>query len=248
MKITQYIKVITDNLVLNEDNLNKLDASIGDGDHGSNIVRGFQAILSQVSNFTNESLIEKDLMICAQQLMSKVGGSSGPILGTAFMALATVLKGKTKIVNEDLANALETAYTRMCQLGKSKIGEKTMLDALYPTIAALKTTPEILDFTKAAVAAKDGAEATIKMLATKGRASYLGERSIGHMDPGACSVAIIFSALAKINQMTPEENKNDSLKSEVHNQNETNKYSLLPITKNVSILMISHSLALAKAM
>jgi dihydroxyacetone kinase-like protein len=148
MEITKYIKAITDELIINQNKLNDLDTAIGDGDHGSNVVRGFKAILEQTNSFTNESLLEKDFMVCAQQLMSKIGGSSGPLLGSAFMALAVAFKGKTQVTNQDIADGLQKAYDRISQLGKSKLGEKTMLDAIYPTIAAMKETTDYLDFSK----------------------------------------------------------------------------------------------------
>jgi dihydroxyacetone kinase-like protein len=246
MEITKYIQSIVDTLVANEAKLNDLDAEIGDGDHGSNIVRGFKAVLSQASSFTKESPIEKDLMTCAQQLMSKIGGSSGPLLGSAFMALATAFKGKITINNQDVANGLEMAFNRISQLGKSKVGEKTMLDALFPTISAMKNTNGQLDFSQAALVAQQAAEATIPMLATKGRASYLGERSIGHMDPGACSISLIFLALTKVNEINVDKQAANSNK-EAQVSETTNNNKLLPITKNVSILLISHSEQLAKA-
>ncbi|MDR0675224.1 MAG: dihydroxyacetone kinase subunit L [Mycoplasmataceae bacterium] len=246
MLITKYIQSIVNVLSANENKLNELDAAIGDGDHGSNVLRGFKAILEQEHSFTSESLIEKDLMLCAQQLMSKIGGSSGPLLGSAFMALAVAFKGKNTFTNQDIAQGLQMAFDRVSQLGKSQIGEKTMLDALYPTIATIKNTPTLLDFTQAAFAANKGANDTIPMLAKKGRASYLGERSIGHMDPGACSIALIFSALTKVNEI--DQNVKPQINSTNTSKHETNNdFKLLPITKPVSILLVSHSEALAKA-
>ncbi|MDR2369398.1 MAG: dihydroxyacetone kinase subunit L [Mycoplasmataceae bacterium] len=246
MEITKYMQSIINTLSANESKLNDLDAAIGDGDHGSNILRGFKAVLEQSHNFTKESLIEKDLMLCAQQLMSKIGGSSGPLLGSAFMALSVALKNKTIFTNQDIAQGLQMAFDRISQLGKSKIGEKTMLDAIYPAIKAMDVTQDKLDFTAAARAADDGAIATIPMLATKGRASYLGERSIGHMDPGAYSVALIFSALTKVQaDVTDLKITTDNHQTIPANSND--EYKLLPITKLVSILVVSHSESLAKA-
>jgi dihydroxyacetone kinase-like protein len=149
MEITKYIKAIYDELSINQNKLNELDAAIGDGDHGTNIVRGFKFILEQAPNFTKDSPIEKDLMICGQQLMSKIGGSSGLLMGSAFLAIATALKGKTQITNQDIADGLQKAYDRISQLGKAKVGEKTMLDALYPAIGALRATSKNLDFSQA---------------------------------------------------------------------------------------------------
>jgi dihydroxyacetone kinase-like protein len=245
MEITKYIQTITSELINNESKLNALDAAIGDGDHGSNVVRGFKAILEQSTQFTKESLIEKDLMLCAQQLMSKIGGSSGPLLGSAFMALAISLKSKTTFTNKDLAMGLQAAFDRISQLGKSKVGEKTMLDALEPTIAAINNTSGNLDFSQAALAASKGAEATIPMLATKGRASYLGERSIGHMDPGACSISLIFKALNEVKNTQEPSIQSDQTSS---NDNVAVDVKLQPVSKNVSILIVSHSQILAQAL
>jgi dihydroxyacetone kinase-like protein len=247
MEITKYIQSIVNVLSANEAQLNNLDAAIGDGDHGSNVVRGFKAILEQEHSFTKESLIEKDLMICAQQLMAKIGGSSGPLLGSAFMALSLAFKGKTTFSNQDIAQGLQMAFDRISQLGKSKISEKTMLDALYPAITAMQNTSKLLDFSQAAEAAKKGADATIPMLATKGRASYLGERSIGHMDPGACSIALIFSALTKLDGTNTETKKTISDDKTNTPSTDNDEFKLLPVTKFVNVLLVSHSEALAKA-
>jgi dihydroxyacetone kinase-like protein len=197
MNITKYLQNVLSELQTNKDKLNELDAAIGDGDHGSNVVRGFEAVLAQASQFTESSPIEKDLMVCAQQLMSKIGGSSGPLLGSAFMALSMSLKGKTSFTNADFGAALSSATDKIGMLGKSHAGEKTMLDALIPAATAMKSSSGPLDFSVAYTAAQKGADDTIPLLATKGRASYLGERSKGHMDPGACSVALIFKGLAQ---------------------------------------------------
>ncbi|MDR3257462.1 MAG: dihydroxyacetone kinase subunit L [Mycoplasmataceae bacterium] len=245
MKLTKYIQSIVNILQQNESRLNDLDAAIGDGDHGSNVVRGFKAILEQTNQFTESSLIEKDLMVCAQQLMSKIGGSSGPLLGSAFMALSISFKGKNTFTNQDIANGLQLALDRISQLGKSTVGEKTMLDALSPAIQAMKNATGDLNFKPAAIAAQQGAEATIPLKATKGRASYLGERSIGHMDPGACSIALIFEGLCNVDK---DDVANVSSKNVQHTQTvHIDTQTILPVTKNVNILVVSHSEPLAKA-
>lgn len=239
----KYIQSISDELIANESKLNQLDAAIGDGDHGSNVVRGFKAILAQSSQFTTNSTLDKDLMVCAQQLMSKIGGSSGPLLGSAFLALSMSFKNKTSITKQDVIDALTKAFEKICQLGQSKIGEATMLDALYPAIEALKQSSS-LDFKVAADAAQKGADNTIQMRATKGRASYLGERSVGHMDPGACSSALMFKAISNIDnvEIKQAQTQNTEVKP-----NTTSSNVLAPITKSVNILVVSHSADLAKA-
>ncbi|MDR3330032.1 MAG: dihydroxyacetone kinase subunit L [Mycoplasmataceae bacterium] len=243
MKITKYIQNIVNVLQANEAHLNDLDAAIGDGDHGSNVARGFKAILEQNGQFTDDSLIEKDLMVCAQQLMSKIGGSSGPLLGSAFMALAITLKGHTTFNNQDIGNGLKAAFDRVSQLGKSTTGEKTMLDALKPAVDAMKNSNGDINFKLAAEVALKGAESTIPMLATKGRASYLGERSIGHMDPGACSIALIFDALSNVDNVQVETTQHTQAQESI----QTMHHDIQPITKEVNILIVSHSEPLAKA-
>lgn len=132
-------------------------------------------------------MIGNDFNKCASILMAKIGGSSGALLGICFMNMGMALKDKNKIKNSDFYTALENGINGIKLLGKSTTGEKTMLDALVPASVAFKEAAEL---------AEKGAKDTIPMLATKGRASYLGERSIGHQDPGATSIALIFKALA----------------------------------------------------
>lgn len=197
MKISKYINNIYEELKINMDKLNALDAAIGDGDHGSNVCRGFKAILDEEASFTETTMIGNDFNKCASILMAKIGGSSGPLLGICFMNMGMALKDKEKIKNSDFYMALEKGINGIKLLGKSTIGEKTMLDALVPALAAFKEADDKpLAFAKAAELAEIGAKNTIQMLATKGRASYLGQRSIGHQDPGATSIALIFKALA----------------------------------------------------
>lgn len=197
---TKYISAIADLLKKNKAKLNELDQNIGDGDHGTNVVRGFEACLKNKAKFTDKSTYDADLMICSQSLMSQVGGSSGPLLGVSFMKLSAALKGQKQITNTIFAKGLEDACAGISQFGgKSKLGDKTMLDALIPAAKAMKTSKsKTLDFGAASQAATKGAESTINLVAKKGRASYLGERSKGHMDPGACSVSLIFQALAGV--------------------------------------------------
>ncbi|MDR1235282.1 MAG: dihydroxyacetone kinase subunit L [Mycoplasmataceae bacterium] len=199
MLITKYIETITNDLITNENKLNQLDAALGDGDYGSNVVKGFKCILQEASNFTTTSSLQDDLMVCAKQFMNKIGGSSGFLTGVAFMGMAQTFKDKTVITNQDIAEAIKAACDQISQKGKTQVGEKTMLDDLYPVINAMQTTSDSkINFAKAAEAAYQGAQATISMKATKGRASYLGERSVGHMDAGACAISIIFKSLTKI--------------------------------------------------
>ena len=188
--------------------LTALDQAIGDGDHGTNMDRGFAAILATIDAGRPEG--ENDVATSAARLrtsgrtlISTVGGAAGPLYGTALMRAGGSVAGADDgaATTEILLGALDAAIGGIQTLGKSSVGEKTMLDALVPGLdagrqasATGRSTPEVL--ASLADAAEAGAAATIPMLATKGRASYLGERSIGHQDPGATSAALLLRALA----------------------------------------------------
>jgi len=190
--------------------LTALDQAIGDGDHGINLDRGFTAIVAMIDerpapeDGTTDAAATADLLrACGKTLISKVGGASGPLYGTAFLRGAGAVAGVTDgSPAESFVVALEAAAGGISGLGKSTEGEKTMLDALFPAAraarAALDGGGSIVDVTGAARdAAAAGAAATIPMLATKGRASYLGERSVGHQDPGATSATLLLTVLAE---------------------------------------------------
>ena len=188
--------------VLNEqrDYLTGLDAAIGDGDHGINMDRGFKAVLDKLPGIA-EADIGTILKTVGSTLVSTVGGASGPLYGTAFLRAGIALAGKQELQPADMATGLDAALEGVVARGKAKTGEKTMLDALTPAVEAFKTAiaagQSLQDGLKAAAeAAEKGAEATIPMVATKGRASYLGERSAGHQDPGATSTALFLRQAA----------------------------------------------------
>jgi dihydroxyacetone kinase-like protein len=188
--------------------LTALDQAIGDGDHGINMDRGFTAIVAQLDAGRPEADGDRALTGTAAKaagrtLISTVGGAAGPLYGTAF------IRGGTSILTADpdgsagkvVVAAMEAAIAGITGLGKATTGEKTMLDALVPAhtagVAAVEAGDEIDAVIRAmADAAEAGAAATVPMLATKGRASYLGERSVGHQDPGATSAALLLRALA----------------------------------------------------
>ncbi len=198
--LVQIIEGMAEVIAEHKDELTELDMPIGDSDHGINMARGFAAVREQLPALADAepaALLRK----CGMTLVSQVGGSSGPLYGTAFMKAAGVLKGEAEITLEGFARALEAAYEGVCSRGRSTTGEKTMLDAMEPAVASLKASVEAGEdaasaLAAAAQAAADGAEATIPMVATKGRASYLGERSRGHKDPGATSFAYLMGAIA----------------------------------------------------
>jgi dihydroxyacetone kinase-like protein len=188
--------------------LTALDQAIGDGDHGINMDRGFTAILAQLDAGSPEAETDRAragivLRTAGRTLISTVGGAAGPLYGTAFMRAggAIVAAEGDQAPGAVVLAALEAAITGISGLGKATTGEKTMLDALVPALTAGRAVPdggvEIGALTTAmADAAEAGAVATIPLLATKGRASYLGDRSIGHQDPGATSAALLLRALA----------------------------------------------------
>ncbi len=182
----------------NKDFLTQLDMPIGDSDHGINMARGFQAVADKLP-----SLAEKDagtiLKTVGMTLVSTVGGASGPLYGTAFMKAAVVANGKTELTMEDFLSMLDAAVEGVKFRGKSTTGEQTMLDAMVPALEAMKSASGSAGEILAAglAAAQAGVENTKGMIATKGRASYLGERSLGHQDPGATSFALLLSVIAK---------------------------------------------------
>ena len=199
-KREEIVQAVSEKIEAEKDLLTELDSAIGDGDHGINMARGAKAVMEKLP-----SLIEKDtgalLKGIGMAIVSSVGGASGPLYGTAFMKAGDALKGKEEPSAEDFLAAFSAAIAGINMRGKSTTGEKTMLDALCPAesamreaIEAKKSPKEILQ--AAAAAAEKGAEETTNILATKGRASYLGERSIGHRDPGAVSSAFMLRAMA----------------------------------------------------
>ena len=194
----RWICVYASELHTNKEMLTELDSAIGDGDHGLNMDRGFQAVLTKLESPQTGGIggIAKTV---SATLISTVGGASGPLYGTFFLKAALALSGKTKCTALEYAAALEKGCAGIQALGKAQLGDKTMLDAMIPAIAAFKQAAESgSDFsvcaTAAAQAAKSGMEATIPLMAKKGRASYLGERSTGHQDPGATSTYLFFKA------------------------------------------------------
>ncbi|WP_381805105.1 dihydroxyacetone kinase subunit DhaL [Streptomyces niveus] len=170
--------------------LTELDSAIGDADHGSNLQRGFRAVTAALESEPPETP-GATLILAGRQLISTVGGASGPLYGTLLRRTGKALGDSAEVTAEQLTEALGTGVAAVAQLGGAKAGDKTMIDALEPAVAALGTS-----FAAAATAADEGAVATVPLLARKGRASYLGERSIGHQDPGATSSALLIAALA----------------------------------------------------
>lgn len=180
--------------------LTELDAAIGDGDHGINMDRGMSEVCAKL-----DGLAERDigaiLNAVGMTLLSKVGGAAGPLYGTLFMRFSKETAGKLELTGSEFAAALEAGLTGIQQRGSARRGEKTMVDALAPAVDALRQAldggaalPAALQ--SAVTAARIGAEMTIPMQATKGRASYLGPRSVGHKDPGATSAQLLIETAA----------------------------------------------------
>ena len=185
----------------NKDYLTELDSAIGDADHGINMERGFQAVLLKLP-----AVADQDIgAICkavGMTLVSTVGGASGPLYGTFFIQLGAATNGKRELTLQDWAAALEAGVEGVRRRGKAALGDKTMLDSLIPAAAALKKSAaggaELADaLRQSEEAARQGMTGTIPLVARKGRASYLGERSAGHQDPGATSAHLLLQAAAQ---------------------------------------------------
>ena len=199
MELITLIDKIADRIYENKDYLSELDREIGDSDHGVNLSRGFQKIKDEsemLKTLNYSDCFNKIAMI----LISNVGGASGAIYGTGLMKVAQNLKGIDTLDRNNITKAAEAMVEGIKMRGKAQCGEKTMLDTIVPVVEVLKTNREdSLDtlLKKIQITAKEGMESTVNMLATKGRASYLGARSIGHIDPGAMSSYLILDAIGE---------------------------------------------------
>ena len=180
--------------------LTKLDSEIGDGDHGNNMHRGFQAALERLDG-ADPSTPADVLKTVSMALVSKVGGAAGPLYGTAFLRASTALQDKDEVSAEDAAEVLEAALGGIKQRGKAEVGDKTIVDALEPAVEAAKGAASSGGaagvLRAAADAAEEGVESTVPLTARKGRASYLGDRAQGHPDPGATSTYYLLDAAAR---------------------------------------------------
>ena len=204
MSVNMYelIKMVGASVIENKSFLTELDAKIGDGDHGINMARGFEAVAVKLDGLGDGKDIGTVLKTIGMTLVTSVGGAAGPLYGTAFMRAAGPVQGKTAVENEAVAEMLNAAINGIKERGKATRGEKTMLDALEPAYdayqAATQEGKDIVDSLEAACdAAQSGVEFTKTIIATKGRASYLGERSIGHQDPGATSSYLMLKAVVE---------------------------------------------------
>ncbi len=181
--------------------LTRLDSAIGDADHGINMDRGFTKVLDKLPDIEEKGLSDI-LKTVGMTLVSTVGGASGPLYGTFFMRAGMAVGDKEALTNGDVVEMFDAGLQGVLQRGKAELEDKTMVDAMVPAVNALKASVEagesISQALKAAAeAAEQGMQATIPLQARKGRASYLGERSIGHQDPGATSTYLLFKSAAE---------------------------------------------------
>jgi dihydroxyacetone kinase-like protein len=195
-----WVKSIASVIGENSTYLTQLDAAIGDADHGANMDRGFKAVMNKLPEVSDKD-IGTIFKTIGMTLISTVGGAGGPLYGTFFLQVGMKTAGKMELSLADWTDALEAALNGVIMRGKAEPGDKTMVDALTPAVASLKqSVPDSQPIGKAlelsAQAARQGMEATIPLVARKGRASYLGERSAGHQDPGATSSFLILKAAA----------------------------------------------------
>jgi dihydroxyacetone kinase-like protein len=198
-EVLAWITATAEVLEENKAYLTELDAAIGDADHGINMDRGFKKVMSQLPGVA-DSDIGNILKTTGMALISSVGGAGGPLYGTLFMRAGMAVTGKQELTNDDLVTLLQAALDGVVQRGKANLGDKTMVDTLAPALESLKEAVAAGDDTKLALektvaTAEQAMKDTIPMLAKKGRASYLGERSIGHQDPGATSSYLILKEL-----------------------------------------------------
>jgi len=195
--VLRWLRNCADTYVRHKDELTDLDAAIGDADHGANMARGFTAVQGKL-----DGLKDKDIgtifKTVAMTLISTVGGASGPLYGTFFLQAAGGANGKMTLTQEELVTVFDAGLKGLMSRGKAVVGEKTMVDALVPALEALRPVGDdsvaaALD--RSVAAAHQGADSTVPFVAKKGRASYLGERSAGHPDPGAASSVLLLEAL-----------------------------------------------------
>ena len=188
------VKAAAEQVIASAPELTALDQAIGDGDHGANMKRGFEAVLGKLDTIGAQPLDEA-LKTIGKTLVMTVGGASGPLYGTFFIAAGDALSQKRSLP-EDIVEVFARAIGAVSTRGRSQAGEKTMLDVLYPVLDTLKADgdrPDVIE--RVRVTAREAVERTVPMRATKGRAAFLGARSVGHADPGARSSCILLHAV-----------------------------------------------------
>ncbi|MCW5316766.1 dihydroxyacetone kinase subunit L [Nostoc sp. KVJ3] len=198
-QILQWLQVFATEIEENKAYLTELDAAIGDADHGINMDRGFKKVNAQLPTLTDKD-ISSIFKAVSMTLISSIGGASGPLYGTWFLRASTVVVDKQQLTEQDMLELLQAGLDGVLQRGKAQLGDKTMIDVLSPAVVAfgqaVGESQKTLEAMKQAVtAAQRGLQETIPMQAKKGRASYLGERSIGHPDPGGTSAYLMLKSL-----------------------------------------------------
>ena len=203
--LTRWIREFAHSIEVQKDQLTNLDAAIGDGDHGVNMDRGFRAAVAAMNNYSppNITVLFRDIVMQTITGIGGVGGAGGALYGAFFRGMAQAAEEAPSLEDVAFAAALRTGLTELVQLGMPKAGDKTMLDALAPALDALdlglaERAGLGAALRRAAIAAGTGRDATVPMLARKGRAARLGRRSIGHQDPGATSAALLIAAAATV--------------------------------------------------
>ena len=191
--VAKLIDVVAARIGSHAEELTELDSAIGDADHGLNMKRGFDAVLADKAQIAGKPLPEA-LRAIGMALVMKVGGASGPLYGTLFMTLGKELPPEPGV--PEMARAMKASVDALKQRGKADFGNKTMLDVLGPVAERLSSAP--ITFDELRSTAKDAAAKTVPMKAIRGRASFLGDRSIGHMDPGARSSELIIEAVCDV--------------------------------------------------
>jgi phosphoenolpyruvate---glycerone phosphotransferase subunit DhaL len=200
-QVLGWVEAFSSTVAENKEYLTRLDSAIGDADHGINMDRGMKAVQAKLDGLEGDD-IGNLLKTVGMTLVSTVGGAGGPLYGTLFLQMGVATAGKTELEPEDWAAALDAAVQGVQLRGKAEPGDKTMIDALIPARDAFSTAlgdgasfPEALE--RSAKAAEEGMLATTPLVAKKGRASYLGERSAGHQDPGATSSQLLVKVAAE---------------------------------------------------
>jgi phosphoenolpyruvate---glycerone phosphotransferase subunit DhaL len=200
-QVSDWIRAFAATIAENKEYLTELDSAIGDADHGINMNRGMQAVLGKM-DAAESADVGALLKTVGMTLVSTVGGAGGPLYGTLFLQMGTSATGKSELSGDDWADALAAGVAGVQRRGKAELGDKTMIDALVPAVEAARSAladGSTLDeeLRRSAEAAREGMTATIPLVARKGRASYLGERSANHQDPGATSSWLLLQTAAE---------------------------------------------------
>jgi dihydroxyacetone kinase-like protein len=203
--VLRWLQNCADTYAQHKEELTQLDAAIGDADHGANMARGFTAVQGKLAGLHDQDL-GTVFKTVAMTLISTVGGASGPLYGTFFLQAVAGANGKTDLTHDELVSVFSAGLQGLMHRGKAVVGDKTMVDALAPAIEALKpmgndSLSAALD--RAVAAAQKGAESTVPLVAKKGRASYLGERSANHADPGCASSVLLLESLREAARSAP---------------------------------------------